>query len=59
MSDDHYCTSNARPIIDSSQDGEPVLSATMTTNGAEVYMECEVCGDELTYEYEFLDSYKE
>lgn len=57
-SDDHYCPANARPLIDSSQDGEPILSATMSNQGAEIYMVCSVCGDELTFEYEFVDSYK-
>jgi len=52
MTDNHYCRANARPNVDSHRDGEPILSATLSSGSVEVYMTCEVCGEELAINYQ-------
>lgn len=53
---DHRCTAHAQPNIDSQQDGEPILSATIGET-LEVYCTCRKCGREITLEYEYIDAY--
>lgn len=51
----HKCKPNMTPTVDAMLDGEPVISATVASDGVEVYVSCEKCGQEATFEYEYVD----
>lgn len=43
-------------VVDTSLNGEPVLSGTLSSNGAEVYFHCIDCEETVTAKYEYLDT---